>query len=169
MTERLPILLITALRGSGYTKGKIFLQIILLELLRDRNLASDQSPEKSFIMFFDNLPKYKSPGPGYIPAWALNVSKQSIGTHLNFVVNECINKKTFPNILKTAHVTPVYKKGDRLEPENYRSISLTPTLAKIFERLLLEQLTHPLSLIGLINKNQTEFEEQKSCLDTMIS
>ena len=116
-----------------------------------------------------NLPKHKSPGPGYIPAWALKDSKLSIGTHLQFVVNECINNNTFPNILKTAHVTPVYKKGDRLEPENYRPISVTPTLAKIFGRLLLEQLTRHLTLNGLINKNQFGFQKQKSCLDTIIS
>ena len=124
---------------------------------------------KELYNVIDNLPKHKSPGPGYIPAWALKDSKLSIGTHLQFVVNECINKNTFPNILKTAHVTPVYKKGDRLEPENYRPISVTPTLAKIFERLLLEQLTHHLTLNGLINKNQFGFQKQKSCLDTIIS
>ena len=65
----------------------------------------------------DNLPKHKSPGPVYIPAWALKDSKLSIRSHLQFVVNECINKNTFPIILKTAHDTPVYEKGDRLEPE----------------------------------------------------
>ena len=124
---------------------------------------------KELYNVIDNLPKHKSPGPGYIPAWALKDSKLSIGTHLQFVVNECVNKNTFPNILKTAHVTPVYKKGDRLEPENYRPISVTPTLAKIFERLLLEQLTHHLTLNGLINKNQFGFQKQKSCLDTIIS
>ena len=31
-----------------------------------------------------NLPKHKSPGPGYIPEWALSDSKLSIGTHLHF-------------------------------------------------------------------------------------
>ena len=113
---------------------------------------------KELYNVIDNLPKHKSPGPGYIPAWALKDSKLSIGTHLQFVVNECINKNTFPNILKTAHVTPVYKKGDRLEPENYRPISVTPTLAKILKRLLLEQLTHHLTLNGLINKNQFGFQ-----------
>ena len=82
---------------------------------------------------------------------------------------KCINENTFPNILKKAHVTIVYENGDRLEPENYRPISVTPTLAKIFERLLLEQLTHHLTLDGLINKNQFGFPIQKSCLDTIIS
>ena len=105
----------------------------------------------------DNLPKHKSPGPGYIPGRALKYSKLSIGTHLQFVVNEYINKNTLPNILKTAHVTPVYRKEDRLEQENYRTISVTPTLAKIFERLLLEQLTHHLNLKNLINNNQFGF------------
>ena len=124
---------------------------------------------KELYNVIDNLPKHKSPGLGYIPAWALKDSKLSIGTHLQFVVNECINKNTFPNILKTAHVTHVYKKGDRLEPENYRPISVKPTLAKIFERLLLEHLTHHLTLNGPINKNQFGFQKQKSCLDTIIS
>ena len=71
--------------------------------------------------------------------------------------------------MKTALVTPLYRKGDRLEQENYRTISVTPTLAKIFERLLLEQLTHHLNLKNLINNNQLGFQKQKSSLDTMIS
>ena len=89
---------------------------------------------KELYNVIDNLPKQKSPGAGFIPAWALKDSKLSIGTHLQFVVNECINKNMFPNFLKTAYVTPVFKKGDRLEPENYRPKSVTPTRAKIFER-----------------------------------
>ena len=87
-------------------------------------------------------------------------SKLSIGTHLPFVGNKSINKNPFPNILKTAHVTPVCKKGNRLEPENYRPISVTPTLAKIFEQLLLEQLTHHITLNGLYNKVNSDFKSK---------
>ena len=117
----------------------------------------------------DKLPKHKPPGPGYIPPWALKDRILSIETHLQFVILEFINKNKFPNFLKRALVTLVYRKGDRLEPENYRPISVTPTLAKIFERLLTEQRTHPLTVNGLINKNQFGFPKQKTCLDTMIS
>ena len=63
-------------------------------------------------------------------------------------------QKHVSNIFKTAYVTPVYKKGGRLEPTNYRPISVLPTVAKIFERLLLEQLTHHQTLFGLISRNQ---------------
>ena len=66
----------------------------------------------------------------------------------------------FPDTLKTAQVTPVYEKGDRLEPESCRPITVTPTLAKSFEQLVLEQLTQRLILNVLINKSQTEFQKQ---------
>ena len=53
---------------------------------------------------------------------------------------------------------------DRLEPENYRPITVTLTPAKMFE-----QLTHHLTLNGLINKKQFRFQKQKSRLDAIIS
>ena len=95
--------------------------------------------------------------------------KLSIGTHLQFAINECIYANTFPEILKKAYVTPIYKKGDRHNPENYRPISVTQTLAKIFERLLLEQMSEHLDMNEIFNKNQFGFQKQKSCLITIIA
>ena len=72
-----------------------------------------------------------------------------------------MNANTFPEILKEAYVTPIYKKGDRHNPENYRPISVTPTLPKIFERLLLEQLSEHLDMnkeltkTNLVSKNKS--------------
>ena len=109
----------------------------------------------------DKLPTQKSAGPGYIPFWALK--------DLRFAINECINATTFPEILKEAYVTPIYKKGDRHNPENYQPISVTPTLAKIFEKLLLEQMSENLDMTKIINKNQFGFQKQKSCLNTIIA
>ena len=78
----------------------------------------------------DKLPTQKSAGTGYIPSWAKKDCKLSFGTHLQFAINECINAN-IPEILKEAYVTPIYKKGDGHNTENYRPISVTPTLAKI--------------------------------------
>ena len=65
----------------------------------------------------------------------------AIGVHLQFTINECIKTNVFPSELKKAYVTPIYKKGDKQKGENYRPISVTPMFAKIFERLLLNQLS----------------------------
>ena len=86
----------------------------------------------------------------------------SIGTHLQFAINECISKNIFPDVLKKAYVTPIYKKGDPLEAENYRPISVTPTLAKIFERLLLQQMLEHVEKYEIINKNQFGFLKKKN-------
>ena len=117
----------------------------------------------------DKLPTQKSAGPRCIASWAFKDCKLSIGTHLQFAINECINANTFPEIFKEAYVTPIYKKGDRHNHESYRPISVTPTLAKIFERFLLEQMAEHLDMNKIINKNQFGFQKQKSCLNTMIA
>ena len=95
--------------------------------------------------------------------------KLSIGTHLQFAINKCINTNTFPDILNEAYVTPIYKKCDRPNPENYRPISVTPTSGKSFERLLLEQKSEHLDMNEIINKNQFGFQKQKSCFNTIVA
>ena len=80
-----------------------------------------------------------------------------------------ISKNIFPDILTKAYVTPIYKKGDPLEAGNYRPISVTPTLAKIFERLLLQQMLEHVEKYEIINKNQFGFLKRKSSNDTVIS
>ena len=49
-------------------------------------------------------------------------------------------KNYFPDLLKKAYVTPIYKKGYPMEAQNYRLISVTPNFAKVFETLLLQQM-----------------------------
>ena len=42
----------------------------------------------------------------------------------------------FPNELKNADISPVYKKKDRHDKSNYRPVSFLPLLSKPFERIL---------------------------------
>ena len=76
-----------------------------------------------------------------LPPWALKDAVSVINKHLSFIINECINNSTFPEILKTADVTPIYKINDPEEPDNYRPISKAPCISKVIEILFKEQLT----------------------------
>ena len=51
---------------------------------------------------------------------------------LTYLINLCLRKCIFPNIFKTALVTPVFKAGSRTKFSNYRPISVLP----VFERFL---------------------------------
>ena len=59
-------------------------------------------------------------------------------------LTECYNQNTknatFPNELKNADISPVYKKKDRHDKSNYRPVSILPLLSKPFERILYEQI-----------------------------
>ena len=46
----------------------------------------------------------------------------------------------FPDALKIAKVTPIYKKGPKDVPGNYRPISVLPILGKIFEQFVNKRL-----------------------------
>ena len=57
-------------------------------------------------------------------------------------INESIDNKIFPNVLKLASITPVYKKkGSKTDKGNYRPISILPVLSKVFERIMHDQIS----------------------------
>ena len=50
-------------------------------------------------------------------------------------------KKIFPQNLKLAAITPVYQKKDPTLVENYRPVSVLPTVAEVFERIIQKQFS----------------------------
>ena len=63
----------------------------------------------------------------------------------------------FPNILKTAHITPVYKKGSKNSCSNYGPISLLSSSGKIFEKCIHTRLYSYLIDNQLITKSKYGF------------
>ena len=51
-----------------------------------------------------------------------------------------IKNSTFPNELENADISPVYKKKDRHDKSNYRSVSIPQLLSKPFECILYEEI-----------------------------
>ena len=75
-----------------------------------------------------------------IPCKALKNSNEC-SLILKNIFNDCLSKGEFPLELKTADITPVFKKDDRTQAKNYRPVSVLPIVSKIFERIIHEQLT----------------------------
>ena len=59
---------------------------------------------------------------------------------LSYDFNRCIYNGIFPNNLKHADITPAFKKAERLRKINYRPVSILPTLSKVDEKLLYQQI-----------------------------
>ena len=56
------------------------------------------------------------------------------------IFNESMKIGKFPDILKKAEVTPVYKKDDMNDKQNYRPVSTLSNLSKVFEKLIYAQI-----------------------------
>ena len=82
----------------------------------------------------------KAVGPNNIPVIIKKIKKE-ISEPLSTLINLSFDKGNFPNCLKLAKLMPVYSKGDQLECNNYRPISLLPNISKLIEKLLHNRLS----------------------------
>eukprot|EP00733_Pompholyxophrys_punicea_P000145 Pompholyxophrys_punicea_v1_NODE_23_length_5341_cov_25.501513.p1 type:complete len:179 gc:universal NODE_23_length_5341_cov_25.501513:3855-4391(+) len=60
----------------------------------------------------------------------------SLCAPISYPINLSLDTATFPDLLKKARLVPIYKKGSRNDPANYRPISVLPTLSKLFEKFV---------------------------------
>ena len=84
----------------------------------------------------------KATGCDQMPAKILKIISPSLATPLANLVNMSLSQSQFPQELKLADVSPIFKKKDNLDKANYRPVSILPSISKIFEGIMADQMTH---------------------------
>ena len=87
-----------------------------------------------------NLPPKKATRKGNIPAKILKDSLSEYIKELTTIIDNCLKDGLFPNELKLTNVSPVFKKDDDLNKENYRPVSILSHMSKVFERIFYKQI-----------------------------
>ena len=74
------------------------------------------------------------------------MAQPSISNPINILVNKSIESSIFPENLKAAQVSPLFKKNNSLDKGNYRPVSVLPCISKIYDQLMdfLDKHFHPL-------------------------
>ena len=71
----------------------------------------------------------------------MKASIESCSKALTKFFNNAILTSDFPDNLKVADVSPIFKKDDPQKSENYRPVSVLPVVSKVFEKLLHKQMS----------------------------
>ena len=88
--------------------------------------------EKYIHKIISNFNVKKATGADNISAKILKSCSSSISSSIANLVNKSFETCKFPNFMKKRQVLPLYKKKDPLNKENYRPVSVLPTISKIF-------------------------------------
>ena len=91
-----------------------------------------------------------------------------LATPLSALINRCFETGTFPDELKIAKVIPIHKTGKENVPDNYRPISILPTVSKIFETAIKDRLIKYLTTNEIIVKQQHAYMKGKSTITAML-
>jgi len=86
----------------------------------------------------------------------------------------CIFQKSFtdsclPDDWKSANVIPLFKKGSKLEPDDYRPVSLTCVSCKIMESVIRNYVAEAMTKSGFLSVFQHDFTKEKSCATNLLS
>ena len=98
----------------------------------------------------------------------LKMAGNIIAPSLTQIFIKSINTGIFPTEWKLARVTPIFKKVKRDDPNNYRPISVIPTVAKIFDKIIYDQLCDYLNGNNLLTRCQSGFRSLHSKLTALI-
>ena len=116
----------------------------------------------------DKLGTNAAGGPDGFPAILLKKCKFALSKPLYAQWRDSMDQGHVPILMKQATITPIHKGGSRSEAKNYRPISLTSHLTKIFERVIRDKLGTFLEENNLLNANQHGFRSRRSCLTQLL-
>ena len=124
--------------------------------------------KKGIMDEIDKLKPSISSGPSGFSNRFLKDFKAELVTPLKLLFTYCLQNNYVPYDWKIANVTPIFKKGQKSDPANYRPVSLTCVICKLFERLLQKSIVHHLESNNLIANSQHGFRQKRSCTTNLL-
>lgn len=129
-------------------------------------LKTDEAEINAVLM---GLKSDSAPGHDCLPSRFLKMAKCELIPIICHLTNLCFSQGIFPQILKKSVITPVHKSGEKDDVNNYRPISVLPSISKIIEKLINIRLINYLNRFNILSNAQYGFRNGRSTDDAVTA
>ena len=131
-------------------------------------LEDIQVTEAEVLKLINSLDANKATGSDNLPVKIIKLIAIIILEPLCRLYNKSLRLGIFPHTWKEAIVVPIYKsKGSASDPQNYRPISLLPSLSKILEKIVFNRIYEHLTTHQLLTEKQSGYRP-KHCTQLQL-
>ena len=110
---------------------------------------------------------HKACGPDNISARVIFECSEELTVPITKLCRLSVSQGTFPGVWKRANIVPIFKKGSKTLPTNYRSVSLLPLLSKVLERVVCVSLFAHVRPV--LSEKQHGFVPGRSCVSNLAT
>ena len=109
----------------------------------------------------NKLKNRKTPGLDGISNEMLKCGRNFFSKILIKIFNNILSNGIYPTAWAEGYIVPIHKKNDKKDPNNYRGITISNSLGKLFNSILQNRLSLFVQQKNIINEEQIGF--QKGC------
>ncbi len=124
--------------------------------------------EEKVELSIGNLKANKAAGVDELESSYIKGCMEGLARPLKIIFEKSITDGQIPREWKEANVAALFKQGSRKNPANYRPVSLTSQVGKVFEKIIKKELVSYLEGNGLICETQHGFRKNRSCLTNLL-
>lgn len=125
--------------------------------------------EEGVCKLMEDLNPNKAPGPDNIPTRLLKDYAKVLCQPLSLIYQASIDQGHIPDDWRKATISPIFKKGDKSLPVNYRPISLTSICCKMLEHIVHSHIMKYLNSNNILNDAQHGFRKSRSTESQLIT
>ena len=115
-----------------------------------------------------NLNPNKAIGPDNIPGQFLKLFADDLADILSVLFQASLDQGILPTDWKVANIVPLFKKGNKSLPENYRPISLTCLTCKILEHVVFSSVMSHFEKYNVLDDAQHGFRKKRSTISQLV-